>query len=340
MNWEEFAMKGQVKDFCITCRRETGYTLKMTTRKKVIRNKEYDFFIEEAICKECGEKINPNGLIDKNVKAIDEQYRKYENLVSVEDIKKCMRLYNLKKETLSKALGFGEITITRYLNGQVPSKEYSDRIRGVMHSCDLMEQYLEQNRDILTNTAYKKAVSQINLIKNEFSAITPKLLAVIYVLFKDLEEVTPLLLQKLLYYVQGIHLALYDEAVFPEECEAWIHGPAYHRIYTLFKDFRYNPIDDERFSLLAGCEESLTREEKLVIRLVTKTFGMYSGKVLEKITHMEKPWCDARGDLIEETTSDRIINKNEIKSYFKQVNKQYDISSESGINEYIRRMIV
>ncbi len=37
--------------------------------------------------------------------------------------------------------------------------------------------------------------------------------------------ISNLKLQKLLYYAQGFHLALYDEPLFPEAIEAWTHGP-------------------------------------------------------------------------------------------------------------------
>ena len=69
------------------------------------------------------------GLLDANIRAIDEQYRHAEGIVSIDDIQKIMAIYNIGKAPLSIALGFGEITITRYLSGQMPSKEYSDIIK-------------------------------------------------------------------------------------------------------------------------------------------------------------------------------------------------------------------
>jgi len=43
------------------------------------------------------------GLLDSNVKSIDEQYRQIEGLISVEDIQKIMDIYNIGKAPLSKA---------------------------------------------------------------------------------------------------------------------------------------------------------------------------------------------------------------------------------------------
>ncbi len=71
-----------------------------------------------AVCAECGEKMSIPGLIDKNVQEIDEQYRAAEGLVSIDDIERLMKIYKIGKAPLSLALGFGEVTIPRYLEGQ------------------------------------------------------------------------------------------------------------------------------------------------------------------------------------------------------------------------------
>ena len=42
-----------------------------------------------------------------------------------------------------------------------------------------------------------------------------------------------------------------------EDCRAWVHGPIYPEVYELFRDFKYNPIEDERFALLSGIEDTL-----------------------------------------------------------------------------------
>lgn len=55
-----------------------------------------------------------------------------------------MKLKFMKEETsASLALGFGEVTISRYLEGQIPSKEYSDVVRAALASPAFMKQKLE-----------------------------------------------------------------------------------------------------------------------------------------------------------------------------------------------------
>ena len=48
-----------------------------------------------------------------------------------EEIEALMSLYHLGKAPLSYALGFGEVTITRYLQGSTPHPDYAQ----VIHNC-------------------------------------------------------------------------------------------------------------------------------------------------------------------------------------------------------------
>ncbi|MDO4298199.1 MAG: DUF4065 domain-containing protein [Lachnospiraceae bacterium] len=278
------------------------------------------------------------GLIDKNVQEIDEQYRSTEGIVSVDDIEKLLKIYKLGKAPLSLSLGFGEVTITRYLAGQIPSKEYSDIMKSALTSPAYMKKLLLENRDKIADTAYNKAIAAINSLESLFS-VSDKMLRVISYVFESLEEVTPLMLQKLLYFIQGIYYVLFGRPMFVEDCEAWIHGPVYPEVYDLFKDFKYNPIDDARFAILDGKVDELTEDERKVITLVVNTFGLYGGKVLERITHNETPWQNARKGYGDHVPSKEPLSKESIKIYYESVNKKYDISSEDGLKKYIFDML-
>ena len=310
------------RDFCIECRKETEYLLQKKDIVKNIRDKEYTFAITVAVCAECGEEMSIPGLIDKNVQEIDEQYRTAEGLVSIDDIERLMKIYKIGKAPLSLALGFGEVTIPRYLEGQVPSKEYSDIMKTALSSPAYMKQKLMENREKLTDAAYRKAFTAAESIESLFS-VSDKMLRVIAYIFEKLEEVTPLMLQKLLYFIQG----------------AWVHGPVYPEVYELFRDFKYNPIDDARFALLEGTEDALTDDEKRVIDLVVNTFGMYGGKVLERITHNEDPWMEARKGYGDSIPSSELLPKERIMKYYILINQKYGIDTEDGLRTYIHDML-
>lgn len=326
------------REFCIECRKDTEYNLQKKDVVKIIRGKEYTFSITVALCTECGEEMSIPGLIDKNVQEIDEQYRAAEGLVSIEDIEKLMKIYKIGKAPLSLALGFGEITIPRYLEGQVPSKEYSDVIRAALTSPAFMKEKLNANKDKISDAAYRKAMEAADSIEGLFS-VSDKMLQVIAYIFEKLEEVSPLVLQKLLYFIQGVYSALYGKELFQEECRAWIHSPVYPEVYELFSDFKYNPIDDARFAMLDGAADALTKEEKDVVDLVVNTFGMYGGKMLEKITHNEDPWKEARKGYGDNVPSSELLSKERIMKYYVEINKKYGIDTEAGLKTYIYDMI-
>lgn len=321
-------------DFCTTCRKNTEYTLKKRNIIKTIKDKEYTFSVTSAVCDECGEEMNIPGLIDKNIKEVDEQYRTSEGIVSIDDIEKLMKIYKIGKGPLSLALGFGEVTITRYLSGQIPSKEYSDVIRAALSSPAFMKEKLYENKDKIASAAYNKSMNAAIQLENLFS-VSDKMLRVISYVFERLEEVTPLMLQKLLYFIQGVSYALNGKPMFSENCQAWVHGPVYPEVYEMFRDFKYNPIEDARFAIFDGNKDELTEDERRVVDLVVNTFGEYGGKVLERITHSEKPWKNARKGYGENIPSNELLSMESIKSYFVEKNAIYDFSSEDGLRKYI-----
>ena len=325
--------------FCIECRKETGYKIRRGQCTHVIRGKEYTFDVLKAVCEECGEEVNLPGLMDSNAKLIDEQYRKMENLVSVDDINTLMEVYNIGKAPLSLALGFGEITITRYLQGQYPSVEYSNTIRRALAYADFMMKCLEKNKAKVGDTAFRKSWSAAMKLKELVDSVSEKMLITIAYIFEKTGEITPLALQKILYYIQGIFMVNYDRPLFSEECKAWVHGPVYEEVYDMFKGFKYNPIEDKRFVIFRDRFQLLTDEEKNVIDMVLNSFGMYSGKTLEGIAHKEAPWAEAFDDNNVCGYTNEPITKEAIRDYFKSISNKFDLTTEDGLKKYIEEQL-
>lgn len=197
-----------------------------------------------------------------------------------------------------------------------------------------MVEKLNENREKIGETAYKKAMKAAKEVEPLF-ALSEKMLLTISYIFKKAEEVTPLALQKILYFIQGLYMVLFNTELFSEECEAWAHGPVFRDVYEVFKNFRYNPIDDIRFAMFQNRFHELSENEKKVIDLVIESFGVYSGKTLEQITHDEKPWTDARINCLPGAPSNEIISKESIKTYFMDVTNKYALDNVNGIKQYI-----
>ena len=66
---------------------------------------------------------------------------------------------------------------------------------------------------------------------------------------------------------------------------------------------------------------------------------MYGGKVLEKITHNETPWIEARKGYGENIPSNEVLSKERIMKYYILINQKYGIDTEAGLNSYIYDML-
>ncbi len=98
--------------------------------------------------------------------------------------------------------------------------------------------------------------------------------------------ISNLKLQKLLYYTQGFHLALYDEPLFPEAIEAWTHGPVVPDLYRHYKKYGADAIpcpEDIDFSIY-------DEETKSLLDEVYSVFGQFAAWKLRSMTQEEYPW--------------------------------------------------
>jgi len=119
------------------------------------------------------------------------------------------------------------------------------------------------------------------------------------------DSISNLKLQKLLYYSQGVHLALHGKRLFNEPIEAWMHGPVVPSIYHELKVFGSGAVEiDEGIDLdQVGDEERETLEE------VFEVFGQFSAWKLRNMTHEEPPWRD--------TTQGLVIPRKKLRQYFR-----------------------
>ena len=126
------------------------------------------------------------------------------------------------------------------------------------------------------------------------------------------ELISNLKLQKLLYYAQAWYLALYDNELFNEEIEAWVHGPVVYSVYNRFKDYKWNNITEQPANpnLSVGIRKHLVE--------IMRVFGGFSARQLEQMTHREDPWKKARKNLPLDEPSRNIIDTKNMKEYYKQ----------------------
>lgn len=106
-------------------------------------------------------------------------------------------------------------------------------------------------------------------------------------------------LQKLLYFSYGIYLVQNNEdrnnitdRLFPNNFEAWVHGPVDPTIYDLYKYNGINWLFKEETQTIDFNDDIL-----LALNTTMELYGNYDADELEELTQQQMPWINARKGL-------------------------------------------
>lgn len=258
-----------------------------------------------------------------------------DRIITKAEIEEILIKYNIGKKPLSLLLGWGEITIIRYLDGGIPDKLHSDVLFSIKKDHNKLLDYLDSNRDLITTLAYKKVISRIEEIEKEMDKENVNLISKHIIAVSG--DITPLALQKILYYIEGFSLALLNKSIFEYSPEAWVHGPVYKSIYDQYSHYKFHSINKDIFKKYITVE-TLDIDIINLVDEVIKCFGCYSGKILEKMTHLSTSWINARGDLDINEASNVVIDKNKMQEEFKDICEKYHIDNYELISRYSNKL--
>lgn len=324
------------KVFCEECRNDVTYTVSRTQMEGAIKGKKYSYTGKEAHCDDCGSEVYVAELNDYNLKALYDAYRVENGIVSHDIVVAIPEKYAIGKRPLSLLLGWGEQTYSRYYDGDLPTKQYSQILQKIYDEPQYYAEILEENKSNLkTLASYEKSKKAVEAILGLEQSDESKINLAIEYLLNQCEDITPLALQKALYYIQGFYFAFYNTFIFSEDCEAWVHGPVYKEIYFRYRDYRFDAINgnNEEFD-----SSVFSSPEKGILDSIAKNICCYSGKVLEHFTHSEMPWLSTRGELKANERSGRIIEKELIGKYFSNVKDKYKMINPNDIKDYAQNM--
>ncbi|HDR7762095.1 TPA: DUF4065 domain-containing protein [Bacillus cereus] len=317
---------------CEFCRDMVKYSIKDVSKVTVIRGKQYHYVGKEANCEECKSEIFVPNIHDYNLEQLDHAYRQQEQLVTISEIREVLEKYKIGKRPLSLLLGWGEVTLTRYVNGDIPTKQYSDILKRLGRDQSFMLDILERNKDLITQKAYrvsKEAIAKLQENDDIPSTQTTKIEEVAnYLLYKN-DDITPLALQKLLYYAQGFCKVFTGTYLFEDNCELGSHGPVYRVIFNKYKVYQYDNLEVNYDST-----NQLTQIEKEILDCVINTLGCYSGKSLEKMILFDLPWEVTHLELEDNDPGKPIMEKEEIDNCFNTMKQAYNLVAISDIKKY------
>ena len=124
--------------------------------------------------------------------------------------------------------------------------------------------------------------------------------------------ISNLKLQKLLYYVQAWHLAVFQRPLFPEKFQAWLRGPAIPEIYQRYQGYRWRNIDEE------VKPPDLDARTVAFLEEVLEEYGPLDARLLEQLACREDPWIVARGGIAVDEPSTATIDEGTMGAYYRQ----------------------
>jgi uncharacterized phage-associated protein len=128
----------------------------------------------------------------------------------------------------------------------------------------------------------------------------------------DPDFLTPLKLQKLLYFAQGWALAEWGRPLFAEPIEAWRDGPVVPSIYQRYKSLGRRPI----LRHPATQPAHLNQTERALVRSVWNAYKRHSGWALRDLTHAEPPYVNTYKPVGPDGRCRRVISRESIRREF------------------------
>jgi len=129
------------------------------------------------------------------------------------------------------------------------------------------------------------------------------------------EPLTNMKLNKLVYYAQAWHLAIFSTPLFTDEIEAWVHGPVVRSVYDLYRRFKWTPINIET-QPSEKIRQQFGSDQQDILDDIVEIYFPDTAYALEQLTRSEDPWIFARVGLAPYEASTNVITWESMKTYY------------------------
>lgn len=306
--------------------------IEANVKGKIIEFDEY-YMIDPAT----GEEVFDRNIEIENDARLYDIYKKQMNLLTSSEIKNIRKKYDMNQKEFALSIGVGEITIHRFENGSIQTESVDSIIR-LSEDPDIMYNLLIKNQANLSDSDFTCFLKKISILKklkhhkiadfniNDYvnlnfetesiNNVTNQLIIEYNTQIDNVskkygiedncgaaEYITPLKLQKLLYYIQGMALRIYGKPAFTNNISAWQYGPVVEEVYQQYKG--RNPITTPK------TDYEVSDGLKKIIELVVSSYGQIEAGSLIDLTHDEDPWI--------KSINSGTISIDLIKEYFNKV---------------------
>ncbi len=246
-----------------------------------------------------------------------------EKVISVNQIKEILQMYNIGKKPLAKLLGWGETTVIRYLEGDIPTSEYTEKLHEIAESPLYYYRILLENQSKITNVAFKKSKKAVlDVMMRSKLHVSAQ-----YIINQANAEINVRQIQSILYYSQVLSLVFIGEEIFDEDAQLTYNQMPYLSLYEGQKKQGIRTIDMNF--------DKLSRNDKDIIDCVQNTFGWYGQKSIYAISTVERKVTE---DLLESLNS-KIVTKDYLTNVYSKMFNQLQIKCYQDFPKYLQQRL-
>ena len=308
--------------YCYMCDQDVDVIIKKEAEVHSLKGADVSCEVENVFCQKCGAQVYIPMINDRNLDCIDLAYREQHGIITIHEIEELLGRYDIGAKPLAHLLGWGEVTIIRYLKGQIPDRIHSDTLR-TLNDPRVFASIFDQNQQMLTSVEKKKvseALRSLNDIHSPEKIKVSNLLAAYndqpdicngYTNF-DLEKLIQVILyfaliegavyitkmNKLLWYSDMLHYKRTGNmAITGLSYKHNYHGPTpkwYDFLYGSLQDVYITLIDDEFGTKIIPLKDAptknLSEEEMKVLDTVSQKFRGWNASKISNYSHKEKAY--------------------------------------------------
>jgi putative zinc finger/helix-turn-helix YgiT family protein len=331
------------KIYCPKCNNMTGS--QVVSKEEIFNVKGESIKIKSsiAVCNECAEEVFVEELEEANLRNAYTEYRKLHDLLTSIQITEIRERYGLSQRSLSKLLGWGEITIHRYESGSLQDEVHDEVLKLISKPENLLEIYEKQAHLLApyVSEALKKQID--NLIKKEIHPNFNKILEQLFLSERkvgeftgykifDLEKIKSMVLyilgfhetyvtkiNKLLWYMDFLCYKAYSVSISGNSYTHSTYGPTaddYELIISvMLKDALIGKNEvilhdevREQLKSLTSCDKSIFSDDEIkVMDFVLNKFKSFKCSKISEYSHEEVPYKNtAEGQKISYTLAEEL----------------------------------
>lgn len=307
-----------MKRYCPACGKESEWMIVDHPVELSVRGEKITVGAEFLRCPECGAEYEDlNSEIDPYVLAYNE-YRRRKGMVQPEEIKTFRKRYGLTQKELSRLLGLGDITLSRYENGSLQDEVHDNLLRLAMQPQNL-SRLIAENPHALPEKKKAEVMKIINAasplfqciqsvmggdrpnIENGFKTLDLYKVTQVIKFFCHNREVFKTKLLKLLFYVDFIAFKVAHRSVTGLKYARLPHGPVPDNFNLILgavlqSDDALQAVpreigqyNGEVFLSFTPPDLSVfSEEERKVMAGVNKQFDLYTSRDISSLSHNEK----------------------------------------------------